>query len=79
MQRNFDRQMWAVQNLELPPSHGLRVYVVNSFKVEEWSKTGTVAVTRSYRDPAWHGEFACHECYTVGPRGAVKRIYSSMY
>jgi hypothetical protein len=78
-QRCFRRQIAQVQNLELPPSHGRDTYQVTKFAVEEWSATGAVCVTRTYRDPKWHDDFGCHESYQVGPRGAVKRIYSSMY
>jgi hypothetical protein len=74
-QRNYNRQMYQVQNLELPPSHG--DYIVTKFSVEEWSH-GTVCVTREYTKSDW-GSFGYKECFSIGPRGAVNKIYSSLY
>lgn len=73
---NFQKQMRAVQNLELPPSHGN--YAVTKFAVEQWA-SDTVCVTRDYAAPDWKNGFAYHECFKVGPRGAVTKIYSSLY
>lgn len=76
-QRNFKRQMWAVQSLEVPPSYN-KDYIVSEYRVEEWS-TGHVFVKRAYRDPKWHGTFAFHEGWVIGPRGAFKKISDSSY
>ncbi len=76
-QRNFDRQMWAVRNLEHVPTHNPDLYI-SEFRVQEFSGR-ILYVERAYRDPKWHGNFAAHDTFTVGVRGAVKLIRSEMY
>lgn len=70
------RQIWAVQNLELPPRD--MGYVLTKFSVEEWGNV--VAVIREYRNPTWKtATMSYHECIKVGSRGAVTVIYSNLY
>lgn len=74
--KNFNKQMYAVQNLELPPSYG--DYVVTKYEVTEIEGTNSVMVTREYKAPEWKIT-ACHDCYIIGPRGAFKKVYDSMF
>ena len=75
--KNFQHQIWALENLQSPPRD--MGYVMTKFEVVEWSG-GTVCATREYRNPDWKSStMAYHESYQVGPRGAVKKIYSSLY
>jgi len=38
-----------------------------------------IYISREYRKPEWHAGFCYHECYSVGPRGGVKQLYSHLY
>lgn len=72
--RNYDRQMWKVQHLEVPPSHG--DYELTEFHVEEIERTPSVMVKRKYRRKDI--KIGYRECFIVGPRGGVKEVYSSV-
>lgn len=74
-QKNFQKQLWALERLMLPPSYSN--YEITKFSVEEWSG-GTICVTREYKSPEWK-TMAYHQCYKIGPRGAVTEIYSNLY
>lgn len=82
MQRNFDRQMWAIQRLSVVSSRfEIGKYEITEFEVEEWNYD-VVFVKRVKRIIGDDGKFlniAYHESYKVGVRGAVKEIYSSLY
>jgi len=76
MQRNFDRQMRTVQNLEIPPDSR---YTLIDYRVEEWAGNH-VCVTRSYAPADWLAAgLAYHECIKIGPRGATTTIYKNFY
>lgn len=72
MQRNFDRQIATVRNLETPPFG----YELRAYAVEEWAGNH-VAVTRVYAQPGGKAEW--HDCVKVGPRGSTQTIYKSFY
>lgn len=74
MQRNFDRQIATVRNLETPP-YG---YELTAYAVEEWAGNH-VAVTRQYKIVGGNGKTAWHELVKIGPRGSVKTIYKNFY
>ncbi len=73
--KNFSRQMYQVQNLELPPDDR---YVVTRYEVEQWAMD-RVFVKRQYRDPQWKSGMEYHDAYVIGPRGAVEQLYSNLH
>ena len=78
-QRNFDRQMWALEALERCESG----YEITEFHVEEWAGNHVnVTLKREIlrpETPEGRLKIAYHESFVVGPRGAVKKLYSSLY
>lgn len=81
-QRNFDRQMWAIQRLSELDRWQQGNYEITEFVVEEWA--GNSVNVKRLRIPLEKGKpmregFGYHESYVIGPRGKVKEIYSSLY
>ncbi len=70
MARNFERQMWTVQNLSRAPRDNC---TVTKFEVEEWV-TGHVFVSREYR-PDHAPSLLYSQGIVVGPRGGTKILY----
>jgi hypothetical protein len=70
--RNFNRQMWTVQSLELPPTYGN--YEMRRFEVYEVG-TSVQVVREWYRTDL--NNFGYHESRIVGPRGGSRYVRTS--
>jgi hypothetical protein len=70
----YDRnQMETALNLQLPPAYSVDTHEVFAYEVEQIGRK--LMVSRSYRRI---GSSLYHfEIWTIGPRGAAKRIASS--
>jgi hypothetical protein len=74
--KNFQRQMWVVQNLATPP--GWREgSVVTEYAVEEWAGNH-VNVTREYTVGPHAPTLRMRESFVIGPRGGMRTIYSHL-
>lgn len=80
VQRNFDRQMWAVQNLSVIWSRfEAGNYEITEFEVEDW---GSSMFVKRRKQPMRDGQpmrIYYSEAFVIGPRGKVKQIYSTLY
>lgn len=79
-QRNFDRQMWSVQNLGVINSRfEMGRYEITEYEVEDWGKSMFV---KRKKQPMREGQpmrIYYMEAFVIGPRGKVKQIYSTVY
>jgi hypothetical protein len=73
MTRNFNRQMWTIQDLELPPSHGN--YIMRRFETHEIGNS--VQVVREYFRADLENTIGYHESMIVGPHGGLKHKFTS--
>lgn len=74
MTTNIERQMWAVQNLEIAPRPNCTVI---KYEVEEWFY-GFMFVRREYC-PDHAQRISYVQQFKIGPRGAVTKISETMY
>lgn len=68
--RNYDRQMWTVQNFMITPDS---CYEVVKFDCTEITGTHHVMIAREYKRKDIN--FSYVECVSIGPRGGVKEVY----
>lgn len=72
-QKDFTGQMHAVQNLSVMNRHNDN-YELVEFSVEDWGKEVFVKRTRV---PMHARSLSYSEAFVVGPRGAVRQLYSN--